>query len=317
MKLKSLGILGLLLSLCVFMAVMTADPWYDVTGSTFLQSNNIENLLRRTAMYGILGIGVSFVIITSGIDLSVGSIVCLSGCFLAMFLNVDYRAFDQKDVFQVAAQQKTIVVHGDASEYKAGDRIRFFGGRRARNALVTVVKVEQVSLYTESQDYVGPGTVISVDQPLSRDDDGGHVAKVYSLVNIDAANQRVTIGGDHANLAARDQIVLVHPTSGLKQLTIASATTTGSATTVTLSKSLGSDLTTQWLAIPLERRQRMPIPLALLIGARNRAVVGLGPRPAGDTLEALQPFVVTLCGLLIYRGLSRWLVNDQPVVFRQ
>ncbi len=314
MKLKSLGILGLLLSLCVFMAVMTADPWYDVTGSTVLQPNNIENLLS-TAMYGILGIGVSFVIITSGIDLSVGSIVCLSGCFLAMFLNVDYRAFDQKDVFQVAAQQKTIVVHGDASEYKAGDRIRFFGGRRARNALVTVVKVEQVSLYTESQDYVGQGTVISVDQPLSRDDDGGHVAKVYSLVNIDAANQRVTIGGDHANLAARDQIVLVHPTSGLKQLTSASATTTGKRDDRYALPSPGRDLTTQWLAIPLERRQRMPIPLALLsvlgIGLSLGLVHGLLV-----TRLKLQPFVVTLCGLLIYRGLSRWLVTDQPAGFR-
>ncbi len=33
------------------------------------------------------------------------------------------------------------------------------------------------------------------------------------------------------------------------------------------------------------------------------------------TRVRLQPFVVTLCGLLIYRGLSRWLVNDQPVGF--
>jgi ribose transport system permease protein len=314
MKLKSLGILGLLLVLCVFMAVMTADPWYDVTGSTFLQPNNIENLLRRTAMYGILGIGVSFVIITSGIDLSVGSIVCLSGCFLAMFLNVDYRAFDQKEVFQVTAQQKTIVVHGDASEYVAGDRIRFFGGRRARNALVTVVKVEQVSLYTESQDYVGPGTVISVDQPLSRDDDGGHVAKVYSIVEFDAANQNVTIAGGHAYLAPRDQLVLVHPTSGLKQIVIASATSAGSATKVTLANGVGSDLTTEWLATPLERRQRMPVPLALLsvlgIGLSLGLVHGLLV-----TRLKLQPFVVTLCGLLIYRGVSRWLVNDQPVGF--
>jgi ribose transport system permease protein len=33
------------------------------------------------------------------------------------------------------------------------------------------------------------------------------------------------------------------------------------------------------------------------------------------TRMRLQPFVVTLCGLLIYRGISRWLVNDQPVGF--
>ncbi|MFN9939713.1 MAG: ABC transporter permease, partial [bacterium] len=29
----------------------------------------------------------------------------------------------------------------------------------------------------------------------------------------------------------------------------------------------------------------------------------------------LQPFVVTLCGLLIYRGVSRWLTNDNPAGF--
>ena len=33
------------------------------------------------------------------------------------------------------------------------------------------------------------------------------------------------------------------------------------------------------------------------------------------TRVKLQPFVVTLCGLLIYRGMSRWLVGDQPIGF--
>lgn len=314
MRLKSLGILGLLLSLCVFMAVMTADPWYDITGSTFLQPNNIENLLRRTAMYGILGIGVAFVIITSGIDLSVGSIVCLSGCFLAIFLNVDYRAFDQRDVFQVAAQQKMVVVHGTTNEYAAGDRIRFFGGRRARNALVTVVKIEHVSLYTASQDYVGPGTVLTVDQPLSRDDDGGHVAKVHAIVDFDLPGKSVTVAGGHAYLSPRDQIVLVHAASGLKQVAIVSVTSAGSTTKVSLSRDLGTDLTTEWLAIPLERRQRMPVPIALLSVLGIGLSLGLVHGMLVTRLK-LQPFVVTLCGLLIYRGISRWLVNDQPVGF--
>lgn len=47
--------------------------------SSFLSAFNQENVLRRTALFGILGIGVSFVIITGGIDLSVGSVVCLVG----------------------------------------------------------------------------------------------------------------------------------------------------------------------------------------------------------------------------------------------
>jgi ribose transport system permease protein len=45
----------------------------------FMSGYNQENLLRRIALYGILGIGVSLVIITGGIDLSLGSVVCLVG----------------------------------------------------------------------------------------------------------------------------------------------------------------------------------------------------------------------------------------------
>jgi len=314
MKLKSLGILGLLLVLCVFMAVMTADPWYDISGSTFLQPNNLENLLRRTSMYGILGIGVAFVIITGGIDLSIGSIVCLSGCLLALFLSVDYRAFDARDVFQVAARRKTIAVHGDAADLAAGDQIRFFGGRRARNAILQVVGVEQVSLYTQAQKYVGSGSVISVDQELSRDDDGGQVARVYQIVSFNPAQRTVQVRGRHDDLRPRDQVILVHPSSGLKQIEVLSSKTSDDQTVVTLARDLGSDFSREWFAIPLERRQRMPIPAALV--SVLAIALGLGlVHGLLVTRMKLQPFVVTLCGLLIYRGVSRWLVNDQPVGF--
>ncbi|MEM9017536.1 MAG: ABC transporter permease, partial [Verrucomicrobiota bacterium] len=47
--------------------------------TSFLSPFNQENLLRRTALFGIIGIGVAFVIITGGIDLSIGSVVCLVG----------------------------------------------------------------------------------------------------------------------------------------------------------------------------------------------------------------------------------------------
>ena len=45
----------------------------------FLKPTNILNVLRQVAMYGILGIGMTYVILTKGIDLSVGSTVALAG----------------------------------------------------------------------------------------------------------------------------------------------------------------------------------------------------------------------------------------------
>jgi len=238
----------------------------------------------------------------------------LAGCFLAIFLHVDYRAFDQKEVFRVDAQGKTIVVHGDASTYAPGDQIRFFGGRRAHDTIARVVKVQQVSLYTEDQAYAGEGTVIVVDRALSRNDDGGKVARVFPISSFDTNERTVTIVGEHAYLKPRDQVILVHPTSGLKQIEVDSISLSGDNTIVNLARDVGNNFSAEWLAIPLGRHQRMPIPAAL--ASVLAIAIGLGLiHGLLVTKVQLQSFVVTLCGLLIYRGLSRWLVSDQPVGF--
>ncbi|MEM7146627.1 MAG: ABC transporter permease [Verrucomicrobiota bacterium] len=73
---KILGILGLL----VFVYVATWIFSDLLTGrDTFMDPYTQKNLLRRTAMFGIISIGVAFVIITGGIDLSIGSVICLIG----------------------------------------------------------------------------------------------------------------------------------------------------------------------------------------------------------------------------------------------
>ena len=76
---KLLGIFGLLLAVCLFAALVS---------ESFRSGYNIENLIRRTALFGIIGIGVSFVIVTGGIDLSIGSVICLVGCGLPWLLTV-------------------------------------------------------------------------------------------------------------------------------------------------------------------------------------------------------------------------------------
>lgn len=74
---RILGILGLLIAICVVTTIFS---------DRFLTAYNLENLLRRSALFGILGIGASFVIITAGIDLSIGSVVGLIGVLLPLAL---------------------------------------------------------------------------------------------------------------------------------------------------------------------------------------------------------------------------------------
>ena len=65
-----------------------------------------------------------------------------------------------------------------------------------------------------------------------------------------------------------------------------------------------------WVAAPLERRQRFSIPVALSLVTGITLFLGLLHGLLVTKLK-LQPFVVTLCGLLFYRGISRWLVSDE------
>lgn len=49
----------------------------------FLSFLNISNILRQVSMVGLVAVGMTFVILTGGIDLSVGSILALSGVLAA------------------------------------------------------------------------------------------------------------------------------------------------------------------------------------------------------------------------------------------
>jgi ribose transport system permease protein len=74
---KIWGIFGLLVAICLYTAF---------SSDRFLRVGNVENLVHRTALFGILSVGAAFVIITSGIDLSIGSVVCLVGVLLPYLL---------------------------------------------------------------------------------------------------------------------------------------------------------------------------------------------------------------------------------------
>jgi len=75
--LLGLTLLGLLLALWLALGLSTAAFWTP---------NNISNLLRQGAMTAILAVGQTFVIITAGIDLSVGAIVGFSSVVIAWLL---------------------------------------------------------------------------------------------------------------------------------------------------------------------------------------------------------------------------------------
>jgi len=56
----------------------------------FLNGTNLLNVLRQVALYGILGVGMTFVILTRGIDLSVGMVLSFSAVLGARLMQNGY-----------------------------------------------------------------------------------------------------------------------------------------------------------------------------------------------------------------------------------
>mgnify|MGYP005754715289 CR=1 FL=1 len=65
--------------LCIF---------FSFASEQFLTTNNITNIVRQVSINGILAVGMTFVILTCGIDLSVGAVMALTGTIMAgMMIN--------------------------------------------------------------------------------------------------------------------------------------------------------------------------------------------------------------------------------------
>lgn len=78
--LSKYGIFIALLVICILLSIAT--PYFFTT-------QNILIILRQVSINGILAIGVTFVIITGGIDLSLGSVLALTGVVAAGFAHPD------------------------------------------------------------------------------------------------------------------------------------------------------------------------------------------------------------------------------------
>ncbi len=207
--------------LLVFICLATAL----LTNGKFVTPYNIENIVRRSAFYGIIGIGVAFVIITGGIDLSIGSLIGLVGCLMPMVLAADHvEQGDPISIKNVNKVERALLLDGGEIDLNAGDQLKYSSSSGSTRR----VTINQV-ISKPSQ------TIVFVNEPVN------------------ALNQQIKV------------------------------------TRVTLSHNYF------WVVIGFV------LVFTLAIGLIHGLLI---------TKLNLQPFVVTLCGLLIYRGVARWITAD-------
>ncbi|MDF1635177.1 ABC transporter permease [Mycoplana sp. MJR14] len=74
----------------VLVAVILACIFLSFATDAFATSRNLYNITRNVTFVAIIALGMTLVIITGGIDLSVGSVLCLCSMILAVVMNAGY-----------------------------------------------------------------------------------------------------------------------------------------------------------------------------------------------------------------------------------
>ena len=295
---KILGISVLLIALWTFLSIYSSE--------NFLKFGNIENLLRRTALFGILGIGVAFVIISSGIDLSIGSLVCLAGILFATLVEVNYVPVEQVPVWQITKNNGTEVLLRQ-DRFQEGDQVWLFRDRKTKGLLTvkekTTVEVSgtrytQLSLSGRLRFKPAADPVIQKQ---------GFLSPTFSFRQLDDSNIQFE---KVLRLQPRDKVRFVHPTDAAKERSIKSSP---DGQNVELESEI-KGVEKEFRAVPIQRSPRMSIPMALGVVFLFALAIGLIHGLLVTRLNQ-QPFIVTLCGLLIYRGVARFLASDQPKGF--
>lgn len=78
--------LGMLRGLTLLLLLLLMWVALSLATQSFLSTSNVSNLMRQGALWAIIAVGQTFVIVTGGIDLSVGAVVGLSSTVVALLL---------------------------------------------------------------------------------------------------------------------------------------------------------------------------------------------------------------------------------------
>lgn len=223
MQLKNIGIFALLIAIIVVATMINGN---------FVAPANIKTLVRDTSLYGLISIGVAMVIITGGIDLSIGSMIALCGVMLVQVINIHYEKTD-------------------------------FSSKITTVQIEPIDGLERSALRLEEE----PPDIRDGDRLVFRSTTGESAINVYRSVEI----------GDETWIETRDSIRMMRP----------------------------------GIPVQLHQIQYTPPLIACALVLGFAALLGW-IHGVLITKANLQPFVVTLCGLLIYRGLARvWTGDDQ------
>jgi inositol transport system permease protein len=153
------GMLFILIALIVLMSVLSP---------TFFTTGNLFNIVRQMSVVGIVAIGVTIVIITTGIDLSSGSVIALVSVVTASFAHPDTYPLIVPILIGLGLGLLTGVINGTIiSKAKIVPFIVTLGMMTAaRGAALLISDGRPIGNLSDSFKFIGQGAVFGIPVPI-------------------------------------------------------------------------------------------------------------------------------------------------------
>ncbi|NNV01622.1 ABC transporter permease [Brevibacillus sp. MCWH] len=153
------GMLFILIALILVMSILSP---------TFFTSGNLLNIVRQMSIVGIVAIGVTMVIITTGIDLSSGSVIALVSVVVASFAHPDSYPLVVPIAVGLGIGLLTGVINGTIiAKGKIAPFIVTLGMMTgARGAALLFSDGRPIGNMSDSFKFIGQGAVFGIPLPI-------------------------------------------------------------------------------------------------------------------------------------------------------
>ncbi|BDG47530.1 MULTISPECIES: ABC transporter permease [Parageobacillus] len=153
------GMLFILIALVILMSVLSP---------TFFTTGNLLNIVRQMSVVGIVAIGVTIVIITTGIDLSSGSVIALVSVVAASFAHPDTYPVAVPIIIGLGLGLLTGIINGTIiSKANIAPFIVTLGMMTAaRGAALLFSDGRPIGNLSDSFRFIGQGTVAGIPVPI-------------------------------------------------------------------------------------------------------------------------------------------------------
>jgi ribose/xylose/arabinose/galactoside ABC-type transport system permease subunit len=225
---KKYGIFIALLFICIILTIATPN---------FLTLQNMVMVLRQTSINGILAIGVTFVIISGGIDLSLGSVVALTGVAAASFAHPGTHGLIVPLLVGILIGLGIGVINGlIITKGKVAAFIVTLGMMTIARGLALVVSDGRpVSNLSDSFNFIGGGAFLNIPIPILLF--GGVIVLSSIILNYTKTGRYIYAVGGNENAAKASGInvhsikmftyIVCSGLAGLAGIVLASRITTG------------------------------------------------------------------------------------------